>query len=159
MMTEKLQKAINGQITAEMWSANLYLSMSFYLERMGYTGMAHWLKKQWEEENEHACIMANYLIKRDEPVKLDKIDVVPQTFGTPLELFQQVYEHECRVTKMIETLVNLAASEKDMATQDFLWGFIREQVEEEATALNIVDMLKLADSSGLLVVDYRLGKR
>ena len=29
-MTEKLQNALNEQITAELWSANLYLSMSFY---------------------------------------------------------------------------------------------------------------------------------
>ena len=33
MITEKLQNAINDQIIAEMWSANLYLSMSFYLEK------------------------------------------------------------------------------------------------------------------------------
>lgn len=31
MITEKLQNAINEQITAEMWSSNLYLAMSFYL--------------------------------------------------------------------------------------------------------------------------------
>lgn len=30
MISEKLQNAINEQITAEMWSSNLYLSMSFY---------------------------------------------------------------------------------------------------------------------------------
>ena len=35
-MTEKLQNALNEQITAELWSANLYLSMSFYLESMGH---------------------------------------------------------------------------------------------------------------------------
>ena len=35
-MTEKLQKALNEQITAELWSANLYLSMSFFLMREGY---------------------------------------------------------------------------------------------------------------------------
>lgn len=35
-MTEKLQNALNEQITAELWSANLYLSMSFYLEREGF---------------------------------------------------------------------------------------------------------------------------
>lgn len=39
-MTENLQKALNGQITAELWSANLYLSMSFYLEKEGFSGMA-----------------------------------------------------------------------------------------------------------------------
>ena len=53
MITEKLQNAINEQITAEMWSANMYLAMSFYMEKEGFSGMAHWLKKQWAEENEH----------------------------------------------------------------------------------------------------------
>ena len=49
MITEKLQNEINGQITAEIWSSNLYLSMSFYMEKEGYSGMAAWLKKQSEE--------------------------------------------------------------------------------------------------------------
>ena len=33
MISEKLQKAINDQVKAEMWSANLYLAMSFYFKR------------------------------------------------------------------------------------------------------------------------------
>lgn len=159
MITEKLQKAINEQITAEMWSANLYLAMSFFMERKGYCGMAHWLKKQWEEENEHACSMAAYLIKRGGKAQVDKIDVVPNDFGTPLEVFQQVYEHECRVSKMIDALVDVATAENDKASQDFLWGFVREQVEEEATASGIVDMIKLAGATGLCYVDAKLGER
>ena len=64
MISDKLQKAINEQIVAEMWSANLYLSMSFYLQREGYDGCATWMKKQSQEELEHAYDMANYVIKR-----------------------------------------------------------------------------------------------
>ena len=64
-MTSKLQNALNEQITAELWSANLYLSMSFYMKKEGYDGFAHWLKKQSEEENEHACTIADYMTKRD----------------------------------------------------------------------------------------------
>lgn len=158
MISEKLQKAINEQITAEMWSANLYLSMSFFMEQKGYCGMAHWLKKQWEEENEHATTMAEYVIKRGGKAMVDKIDVVPNDFGTPLEVFTQVYEHECRVSKMIDALVDVASAENDKATQDFLWGFVREQVEEEATASGIVDMLKLAGPA-VYVVDAKLGER
>ena len=45
MISEKLQNAINEQITAEMWSANLYLAMSFYFEKEGFSGFAHWMKK------------------------------------------------------------------------------------------------------------------
>ena len=77
-MTSKLQNALNEQITAELWSANLYLSMSFYMKKEGYDGFAHWLKKQSEEENEHACTIADYMTKRDATPKVDKIDVVPQ---------------------------------------------------------------------------------
>ena len=31
MISQKLQDAINAQIVAEMWSANLYLSMSYFV--------------------------------------------------------------------------------------------------------------------------------
>ena len=144
MITEKLQNAINEQITAEMWSSNLYLAMSFYMEKEGYNGMASWLKKQASEEKAHACEMASYIIKRG---------------GTPLEVFEQVAQHERRVSKMIDELVDVASAEKDKATQDFLWGFVREQVEEEATADGIVDMIKKAGDAGIFFVDSKLGER
>lgn len=159
MITEKLQNAINEQITAELWSSNLYLAMSFYMEKEGYAGMSSWLKKQSAEEKDHACELASYVIKRGGEAKVDKVDVVPFSFGTPLEVFQQVYEHECRVSKMIDELVDVASAEKDKATQDFLWGFVREQVEEEATAAGIVDMLKKTGEVGYYFVDSKLGQR
>ena len=65
MMTERLQQAINEQITAEMWSANLYLSMSFYLQKEGFDGFAHWMKKQSGEETEHACMMRSAYIGKN----------------------------------------------------------------------------------------------
>lgn len=159
MITEKLQQAINEQITAELWSSNLYLAMSFYLDKEGFSGMASWMKKQSDEEKDHACEMAAYLVKRGGQAKVDKVDVVPNDFGTPLEVFEQVYEHECRVSRMIDALVDVASAEKDKATQDFLWGFVREQVEEEATASGIVDMIKRAGATGAYMVDAKLGER
>ena len=94
MISEKLQNAINEQITAEMWSANLYLSMSFYFEKEGFSGFANWMKKQSQEEMGHAYAMADYIIKRGGAAKVDKIDVVPNGWGTPLEVFEHVYKHE-----------------------------------------------------------------
>lgn len=105
MISDKLQKAINEQIVAEMWSANLYLSMSFYLQREGYDGCATWMKKQSQEELEHAYDMANYVIKRGGVAKVDKIDVVPQEWNGVLGVFENVYEHECQVSKLIENVV------------------------------------------------------
>lgn len=159
MISDKLQKAINDQIIAEMWSSNLYLSMSFYLRKEGYDGCAAWMRKQSQEELQHAYDLADYVCKRGGVAKVDKIDVVPQEWEGVLEVFENVYAHECEVSKMIENLVKVASEEKDMASQDFLWGYVREQVEEEATAQGIVDKIRKAGKSAMLFLDDKLGQR
>ena len=63
------------------------------------------------------------------------------------------------MSKLIDNLVSIAAEEKDNATQDFLWGFVREQVEEEESAQEIVDKLRLAGDTGTLFMDDKLGQR
>lgn len=158
-MTERLQKALNEQITAELWSANLYLSMSWFLLREGYEGFAHWMKKQACEESCHANRIAEYMISRQAIPKIDKVDVVPQNWGNAREAFEDAYKHECHVSKLIDLLVKTASEEKDNATQDFLWGFVREQVEEEARTLAIVDKLKHAGDAGILFLNCKLGER
>ena len=159
MISQNLQNAINGQIAAEMWSANLYLSMSYYFEAKGYTGFASWMKVQASEENEHADMLAQYVMKRGGKASVSAIEAVPQEWSSPLEVFEQVYEHECHISKMIDNLVDVAAVEKDKASQDFLWGFVREQVEEEATAQGIVDKIKLGGEAALYHLDQKLGER
>ena len=137
MISQKLQEAINVQIAAEMWSSNLYLSMSFYFKKLGYDGFANWMRKQSQEELEHAYDLADYVSKRGGVAKVDKIDVVPQEWESVLDAF-----------------------EKDKASQDFLWGYVREQVEEEATALGIVEKLKRCkDEASILYMDEKLGER
>lgn len=158
-MTERLQKALNEQITAELWSANLYLSMSFFLRREGYDGFAHWMQVQAQEETSHATQIAQYMISRQAIPKIDKIDVVPQSWGNAREVFEDAYKHECHVSKLIDLLVKVASEEKDNATQDFLWGFVREQVEEEAQTLDIVDKMKRTGEAGILFLNYKLAER
>lgn len=158
-MTENLQKAINDQITAELWSANLYLSMSFYLDKEGYDGLAHWMKKQSQEELEHAYDMADFLNRRGGTAKVSMIDVVPQGWGSVVEVFKHIYEHECHVSSLIDKLVDIAREEKDNASYDFFMKYVREQVEEEATALSVYEKIKRAGEAGLVMLDEKLGKR
>ncbi|MBO5418990.1 MAG: ferritin [Bacteroidales bacterium] len=159
MITTKLQKAINDQITAELWSSNLYLQMSYFLKSQGWDGFAHWMSLQAEEEREHATKMADYMTDRGGTVKLQMIDVVPEGWGSVLEIFEHAYSHECKVSKMIDTLVGLSSEEKDYATENFFRTFVDEQVEEEATASGIVDKLKKAGEAGIFFLDAELGKR
>ena len=120
MITEKLQNAVNDQITAELWSSNLYLQMAFYFEKEGWDGFAHWMHKQSDEEREHAIRLANYLAKRGGEASVNMIDVVPSGWGSVKEVFASVADHEHHVSKLIDDLVDVAAAENDKATQDFL---------------------------------------
>ena len=103
--------------------------------------------------------MADFVIKRGGEVKLQMVDVVPCGWGSVLEVVEHVAEHERHVSKLIDDLVAVAHDEKDNAAQDFLWGFVREQVEEEATADALVAKVKHAGEAGLACVDAELAKR
>lgn len=158
-LSRKISDALNEQILAEMWSSNLYMSMYIHFTQIGLDGCAHWMKKQSQEELEHAYKLIDYSVKRGGQVKLDQINVVPTAFGSPLEVFQHVYTHEVHVSELIDKLVDVAHAENDKATQDFLWSFVREQVEEEANAKNIAEKLKIYGEHHIAIIDYQMGKR
>ena len=61
MLSENLVKAFNAQINAEMWSSNLYLSMSVYFAQNGYDGMASWMRAQSKEVLDHAYDMIDFV--------------------------------------------------------------------------------------------------
>jgi ferritin len=161
MIKDTIQKAINKQINEEFYSSYLYLSMSAYFESINLKGFAHWMREQSKEEEGHAMRLFNYLTKRNGHVLLSKIETPPSGWESPLDAFEKTYEHEQKITKMIEGIVNLTVSEKDRATEVFLQWFVTEQVEEEASADEIVQKLKLIkDAPGeLFILNKELGLR
>ncbi|MBB6276010.1 ferritin [Porphyromonas circumdentaria] len=153
-----VNQAINQQINLEMWSSNLYLSMSMYLQHKGYAGMATWLMRQSKEEMEHAYDMMHFVNRRGGCVTILPLAEVPTEFGSVADVFTKVYEHECLVTSKIEEMVGIASQERDMASQDFFWKYIREQVEEEDTVSGIIDRIKLSKEQSLIFLDEELAK-
>jgi len=161
MIPKKVEQAINKQINAELWSGYLYLSMSAYFEDLSLSGFAHWMRCQAREETDHAMRLYYHLAERGGCIQLDAIKPVQTQWKSPLDVFQETYIHETKVTKMINDLLELSMKEKDHATANMLQWFIDEQVEEENSADDIVQKLKLIgkDGRGLLMIDRDLGQR
>ena len=161
MIERKIEQALNDQINAELYSAYLYYAMVAYCESVGLSGCAHWMKLQALEEVGHAEKFAAFINERGGRVRLKAIDVPPSEWESPIAVFEAVREHEAKVTSLIHKLVDLAVRESDHATNNFLQWFVGEQVEEEASAGEIVQKLKLAGSApgGLFQVDQLLGQR
>jgi ferritin len=161
MLTKAMQDAINEQIKNELYSAYLYLAMSNQLEEKNLGGFANWLQVQFHEEQGHALKFMEYLHDRGGKVELKAIDQPPAMWSTNLEVFQQVLEHEKKVTNLIHKLYALALKENDYATQLMLQWFISEQVEEEKNASDIIAQLEMitAHDTAVLMLDHDLGKR
>ncbi len=160
-ITQKMQNAINEQINAELYSSYLYLAMSSYFEEINLKGMSHWMNIQAQEEIAHTMKFFNYIYDRGGKVTLKAIKAPPNNWSSALEVFEEAYNHECKVSSLIHDLVHMAEKEKDYASSSFLQWYVTEQIEEEASALEIVDKLKEIknDKAGLFFIDSELSKR
>lgn len=161
MISKKVEEALNQQINAEIWSAYLYLSMSGYLESLNLPGFAHWMKIQWKEELSHALKMFDFVHERGGRVTLKPIEAVPSDWKSVTEVFQETLNHERHVTSLIHNVVNIAIEERDHSSNNMLQWFVAEQVEEEATAENILEQVKMINGQGygMLMLDRELGSR
>jgi ferritin len=161
MLKENVQEALNEQLNAELYSSYLYLSMSTYFQSVELKGFANWMRVQAQEELSHAMKFYDYVNESGGRVTLKEISAPQTEWDSPHAVFKHVFQHEQKVTSLIDNLVGLATKEKDHATNNFLQWFVKEQVEEESSANEVLEKVKLVgdDSSGLLSLDQELGRR
>ncbi len=161
MLNKKIQDAFNDQINAELFSSYLYLAMAAHFEDTSMKGMARWMKLQAKEEMEHAMKFVDFIAERGGRVVYKGIETPQAEWNSPLEIFKAAYEHELYISKRINDLMDLTLPEKDFASQVFLQWFVKEQVEEEANADEIVKKLEMIGESknGMYMLDRELGKR
>ncbi|MCY4170036.1 MAG: ferritin [Bacteroidetes bacterium] len=161
-LSDRMQIALNQQIKAELEAAYYYLALSAEMEDRSLKGFAHWLRIQWEEELVHGLKLYDFLLQRDAKVELHALEKPEIKSGqTILEIFSNVLEHEQYISSRINELYGLALEDQDYGSQTLLHWFIDEQLEEEESAREIRDNLRLVGESGaaLFLLDRELGER
>ncbi|MHC4907113.1 MAG: ferritin [Planctomycetota bacterium] len=143
MIAKKIEDAFNAQINAEIYSSYLYLCV------------------QAQEEMTHAMKFYDHIIERDGTVALAAIDGPPMKWKGVKAVIAETLEHEQKVTGLINDLMDLSMTENDHAGRMFLQWFVTEQVEEEATAMEILGKLEIAGDSagGLYLLDKEMAGR
>jgi ferritin len=161
MISERMEKALNGQLNAELYSSYLYLSMAAYFQSISLNGFANWMQVQVQEENSHGMKFYDFINERGGRVTLTAIEAPQTEWDSPLAVFEATLAHEQKVTGLINDLVEIAIEEHDHATNIFLQWFVSEQVEEEDSANDIVQKIKLMGDAqgGMFMLDRELGQR
>jgi ferritin len=160
-LSNKLEKVLNDQINLELCSAYAYYGMAAYFERTAFTGFGKWMEVQTKEELGHAGRFFKYIVERGGKVTLGAITEPKCDYKSPLDVFKASLGHEQRVSAAICAIYELAAAEKDYATQSFLKWFLDEQVEEERNVGDILAKLEMVgdNRSGLYQIDQHAARR
>ena len=161
MISKKMNEVLNGQVNAELYSSYLYLAMSSWFSEKSLSGFAGWMRAQAQEELFHSIKILDYILERGGSVQLDTIEKPKGSWSSPLEVIQETADHEAKVTGLINDLVDVGLKERDHAANIFLQWFVAEQVEEEASVVEVVEKMKMIgdDSAGMFAMDMEMGKR
>ena len=155
MLSKTIEDALNKQITVEAASSQVYLAMASWAETLGFEGVATFMYAHSDEEREHMLKLVKFINERGGHAKVSHLNAPPAEFGSFKEMFQNLFEHEVKVSISINDLVDITLQQKDYATHNFLQWYVSEQIEEEALARNILDKINLIgdDKGGLYLFD------
>ena len=160
-MEKTLLDALNEQMREEINSAYLYMAMASDMKFKNRNGAANWFQIQAGEETAHAMKFYAYIHDRGEQPVLPAIDKPQVSWDSMLAAFEATLAHEKHITSCIHSLVAKARNVNDYATEAFLQWFVSEQVEEESTADEIIQEMKMIGESpqAKFMLDRELGAR
>lgn len=160
MLKPQILDLLNNQLNNEFYSAYLYLAMSSYFDSVNLEGFAAWSRTKAQEEMEHAMKMYNYIIDRNDRVRLFQIAAPRQDWESPLAAIEDAYNHERDVTERIHAIMHMARDTKDYSTEVFIHWFVNEQIEEEISADKVLQKIRMVQDSpgGMLILDGQVMK-
>ncbi|MHC5001637.1 MAG: ferritin [Planctomycetota bacterium] len=161
MLHSEIEAALNAQLNQEQGAAHEYLASSAYFDALNLAGFAAFMRRQAEEERQHAMRFFDHLGERGGRVRLAAIAAPGAEFASPLAAFEAAWEREKANTRSIHELYELATRHGDPATRTMLHWFIEEQVEEEQWCEEAVALLRMAanDGTAMLMLDARYGEK
>lgn len=141
--SEKIEKALNAQMTREADAAQFYLSLGSWAEVQGFEGIAAFLYGHVQEERGHMMKLLKFINQRGGHCRVEPLSKAPGDPKTLKELFESVLAQEMSNSKEINAIVDQCLSEKDYPTFNFLQWFVKEQIEEEALATRLLDKMSV----------------
>jgi ferritin len=153
MLNKKIEVICNRQVEREGYSSNLYLAMASWAENAGLNGIAAWMYIQSNEERTHMLKFIKYINERGGKAIIPAFTLPTAEYSNVEEVFKEVLKHEEFVTQSINEIVSLTLELKDFNTNNFLQWFVNEQVEEEASAKQILDKIHLIGKNNMYELD------
>jgi ferritin len=155
-ISQKLASAINDQISHEFQASQQYLAIAGYFKDRELTLLHKIFLKQSDEERMHALKFIHYIWETNSKLELGALPASYGNFGSAEEAVEGALKWEKEVTRRINGLMKIAVEDSDYQSQSFLKWFIDEQLEEESSMLQLLNVVQMSGEKNLLMVEAYL---
>ena len=145
---------LNAQIKSEFTASAQYIAIAVYFDEEGLPDLANFFYRQSEEEREHAMKFVHYMLETGAKPIIPSLPKLKNSFKSASNAVQYALDQEIEVTNQITNLVTLSKECNDHISHNFLQWFVDEQVEEVDSMSTLLQTIKHAGPSMLLVEDY-----
>lgn len=156
LINKTLLDALNEQIGWEFFADKQYLAMAVYFEARGLSNLAKFFYAQADEERQHGLKIVRYIIEAGGMALIPATDAPKTSFTSVGEVAQLFVDQEHEVTQSFYRMVDMALAERDHVTFNFLQWFIEEQLEEEASAGRLKQLVEMAGEERIFQVEMMM---
>jgi ferritin len=154
MPADRFVDALNDQIAAEFAASHQYAAIAIWYESQTLPRLAAFFYEQAVEERTHAMMMIKYLLDTDARVDLGAIQAPESDFSDHVAPIKLALDQERDVSGRISEIFGLARQESDFLSEQFMQWFLKEQVEEEATMSELLDVAERVREYPMTLEEY-----
>jgi ferritin len=154
MPAERFVQALNDQVANELAASHQYVAIAAHYESQTLPQLARFFYAQAIEERGHAMMMIKYLLDTDAPVRLREVSAPTTSWDDHIAPIRMALEQERKVSTQIGELFAVAREEHDYLSEQFVQWFLKEQVEEEATMTEILDVAERVRDFPMTLEEY-----
>jgi ferritin len=154
IISSAIVDTMNQQIKSEFTASAQYVAIAVYFDDEGLPDLAGFFYRQAEEERMHGMKFVHFMLDAGVRPTIPATPELRNEFTGAADAVQYALEQEVRVTNEINNLVTIAKENKDHTSENFLQWFVTEQVEEISSMTSLLQTIRHAGPSLLLVEDY-----
>jgi ferritin len=154
MPPDRVVTALNDQVAAEFAAAHQYTAVAVHYDARSFPRLARFFYDQATEERAHAMMIVKYLTDTGADVRFGEVPAPQDEFADHVAPIRLALEQERSVTGSIARIAEITREESDHVSEQFIQWFLREQVEEEATMSEVLDVAERVRDFPMTLEEY-----
>ena len=147
MSDSRFLQLLREQVGHEFDAHQQYIAIAVWFDGQDLPQLARHYYRQSVEERNHAMMIVQYMVDRSLSIDIPAGSPVRNDFADVVAPIALALAQEQQVTAQIEAIFQAARSESDPLGEQFLLWFLKEQVEEVASATTLLTVAQRAGTN------------